>query len=152
MRYLEGAYFLDENSRKSLNILSHIFEIIIITLDSFSKQKLEDGLNKIDLVLKVSFLSLQSPQKIDKIILANPLHDGEIKVAYYLKSLIETYDRSQFLEKILQDFVSYKFLIIPRAFFRFPKKIDLNIRNVNQEEYIDKKTGYIVLPLISINF
>lgn len=54
MRYLEGAYFLDESSKKSLDILIHIFEIIVITFESFAKQKVEEGLKKIEGVLKVN--------------------------------------------------------------------------------------------------
>ncbi len=54
MRYLEGAYFLDENSKKSLNLLNHLFEIIIISFETFSKKKVEEGLDKIQAVLKVN--------------------------------------------------------------------------------------------------
>jgi len=33
--------------------------------------------------------------------------------------------------------------MFPRVFFRFQKKIDLHFRLINQEQYIDRKTGAI---------
>ncbi len=53
-------------------------------------------------------------------------------------------DWKSLLERILTDLLKFKIVTFPRAFFKSKRPLDLRLRLVNQDEYINKKTHEIV--------
>ena len=77
-----------------------------------------------------------------------PFHDGEVEIMKYFKSVCQnaaqTNDWENLRATIIGDFLNFKVITFPRKFLDFKPALDLKIKLVNQDEYINKKTHEIV--------
>ena len=77
-----------------------------------------------------------------------PFHDGEVEVMKYFKAAyqngVDTKDWENLRTSIITDFLNFKVITFPRKFLDFKPPLDLKIKLVNQDEYINKKTHEIV--------
>lgn len=85
-----------------------------------------------------------------------PFHDGEVEVMKYFKAAyqngVDTKDWESLRASIINDFLNFKIITFPRKFLDFKSPLDLKIKLVNQDEYINKKTREIVRFLLMENF
>jgi len=98
--------------------------------------------------MRYFFLCLILKKKLQKWLVKIPFHDGEIELIKYFKDIyqkgIQSRDWNTLKKTILDDFLNFKIICFPRVFLDFKQPLDLAIRLVNQDEYINKKTHEIV--------
>jgi len=94
------------------------------------------------------FISYKCKKKLQKWLLKVPFHDGEVELIKYFKDIyqkgLQTRDWNTLKTTILDDFLNFKIICFPRVFLDFKHPLDLSIRLVNQDEYINKKARQIV--------
>ena len=85
-----------------------------------------------------------------------PFHDGEIELMKTLRSFYKTgTSNNEWMtigQDLLDSFLNFKVVCIPRAFLNFREPLDLKMRLVNQDDFFNKKTNEIVQNLFFLKF
>jgi len=136
LKLLQDRYFIDEFSRVTLKIFVYGLEFIIALLENPIEQR-ENLEGRLELI----------NNKIRKWIVYLPFHDGEVEIMKYFRTICQnasqTHDWEALRTTIIGDFLNFKILTFPRKFLDFKPALDLKIKLVNQDEYLNKKTHEI---------
>jgi len=138
LKLLKDRYFIDEFSKVSLKIFVYGLEFIIALFENSIEQ-----VNRENLESRLEIIN----DKIRKWIQYLPFHDGEVEIMKYFRTVCQnasqTRDWATLRTTILGDFLNFKILTFPRKFLDFRPALDLKIKLVNQDEYLNKKTHEI---------